>query len=127
MIAGRGEMRNRSPRRPRSNPSVLQDTMELVWEFSPPVTDEEPGQEVQAPQIREQDWQRMRVSIALEIEAAFTTSRVAGGTRVGDYMYDFSKNEADKPNHRNSETHPSANRGPLKRSTCKSGFISKYL
>ncbi len=65
--------------------------MELVWEFSPPVTDEEPGQEVQAPQIREQDWQRMRVSIALEIEAAFTTSRVAGGTRVGDYMYDFSK------------------------------------
>ena len=83
-------MRNRSPRRPRSTPAVLTDTMELVWEFSPPVVDEE-GQEVQAPMVREQDWQRMRVNIALEIETAFTTSRIAGGTRVGDYLYDFSK------------------------------------
>ena len=65
--------------------------MELVWEFSPPVIDDEPGQEVLAPQVREHDWQRMRVSVALEVEAAFTTSRVAGGTRVGDYLYDFSR------------------------------------
>ena len=84
-------MRDRSPRRVRSNPSALQNTMELVWEFSPPVTDEDQGQEVLPSQIREQDWQRMRVNIAMEIEEAFTASHVAGGTRVGDYMCDFSK------------------------------------
>ena len=84
-------MRDRSPRRVRSNPSALQGSMELVWEFGPPVTGEEQGQEVLPDQIRDQDWRRMPVNIALVIEEAFTTSRDAGGTRVGDYMYDFTK------------------------------------
>ena len=73
-LALAGKMRNRSPRRPRSNHAVLRNTMELVWEFIPPVTNEEPGQEVQDPEVRDEDWfwQRMRVNIALEIETEYT-------------------------------------------------------
>ena len=70
--------------RTRSTHAALAGTMELVWEFGPPIAEHE--EEVS---VREQDWKRMRPNIAMQVESAFTAGGTSGGTRVGDYLYDF--------------------------------------